>query len=250
MKPIFYTFTNLSHFPELVHGISTREYQNMKFTGNQDPASVISNRENYCRDLGINLNSIIVPEIVHSSQIAVVGQADKGKGSVDWRNTIKNADGLISRDYGVNLMITSADCVPILVYDPINKTVAAIHAGWRGIADGIVRQTVENFKSLGAWSDSLIVGIGPSICQKHFIVKNEVLRIFAGKYPKAVFVRNHDGYVDLKKCVADDFISNGVTANNIEIAGECTACNHYYFSSYRLEKEKTIFHGSIIGLRD
>lgn len=246
----FYQFLNLSNFPEIAHGISTREYGNMKFTGSNEPPEIIENRSRFCRDLGISLDSLVVPEIVHSANINIVTSADKGKGAKDWKTTIRGSDGLISQDYGVGLMVTTADCVSILIYDPVNKTVASIHAGWRGIAEGIGRKAIDEMKKLGSWPESLIIGIGPAICQKHFIVKNEVSKIFSTRYPKAVFVRNHDGYVDLKKCLAEDFVNAGVPDGNIEMSPDCTVCNSYYYSSFRAEKERTVFQASIISLRD
>jgi len=248
MKDLYFDFSNLSGFKEIVHGISTREFGDMRLKGT-DKKDSVQNRERFCDALGISLDSVVMAEIVHSNRIAVVGQSDRSRGARTFRTVIEGADGLITNEPGVNLMVTVADCLPIMAYDPVKKVVGIAHAGWRGVIGGIASQLIVGFRSFGSSPENIIIGIGPSICQKHFVVKSDVRSEFLRKNSKAVFVRNNDGYVDLKKCVFDELIQNGVSKVNLEVAKECTICNNYYFSSFRADKEQTIFQAAIIGLR-
>ena len=248
MEADFIKFSNLTHFPELVQGMSTRAFGNMKMLVS-DP-KVIKNRENFTKSLGISLETVVKAEGIHSNKIAVVGKTDCGRGVFNQLESIQGVDGIITRDSNVNLMITVADCLPLVAYDPITRTVGIAHAGWRGILDGVGAALVNEFKVLGSRPENLIMGIGPGICQRHFIVKNDTLSKFKDIYPKASFIRNHDGYVDLKICLTEQLVKAGVTKHNLEVASECTVCNNYYFSSYRSEGDKAIFQAVIIGLKD
>ncbi len=146
-------------------------------------------------------------------------------------------------------MVQTADCLPVLVYDPINQVIGIIHAGWRGIIDQIIPKVIEKFKDLGSQSENLIVGIGPSICQRHFTVKKDVLHLFKEDYPKATFIINNDGYIDLKKAVISDFEKLGVDKSNIELSELCTVCNNGFFGSFRKEGNRAPQMAAVIGMR-
>ncbi|AKM81932.1 TPA: peptidoglycan editing factor PgeF [Candidatus Berkelbacteria bacterium] len=248
MEERFYKFSSFSCFPEIVQGISNRSYGEMKFGSAQD-AEVIKNRKQFAKDLGIELNQVIFPHQVHGNRITAVGKAEGGKGALETSGSLIEADGLITAEKGIYLGITTADCLPILIYDPANRVVAAIHAGWRGIIDQIVPRAIEKFKEFGSDPENLIVGVGPGICQKHFVVKNEVLKIFLDRYPSVTFVRNKDGYVDLKKALFDDLKKAGVSKDNIEIADFCTVCDNGIYGSFRKEGEKGPKMIAVIGLK-
>ena len=235
-----FKFSNLSKFQGIVHGISKRNYGQMKF-GKGKTEEVIKNREHFFKELGIEIKNVAVANMSHSEKISVIGRQEAGRGSRDQKSAIPMCDGLITAEKEISLMITVADCLPILVYDPALNIVSIIHAGWRGILAGIIPNLISKLKNMGSFPDDLIVGIGPSICQKHFVVKKDVLEKFKDKYPSATFVRNHDGYVDLKRAAFEDLIKHNILKNNIEISHDCPVCNPGIYGSYRLERDKTIF---------
>ena len=140
-------FSNLNEFPEVVQGVSTRSFGSMKMLVS-DP-KVIKNRENFARELGIDLRSVVAAENVHGAKIAVVTKDDIGRGALNYQESIQGVDGLITRDPGVNLMITVADCLPVVCYDPILKIVGIAHAGWRGILAGVGSSLINEFKNMG-----------------------------------------------------------------------------------------------------
>jgi len=248
MEGDFFKFSNLNQFPELVQGISTKSFGSMKMLVSD--ANVIKHRENFARTLGINTNSLVVAENVHGNLVAVVKKSESGRGAINHLESIRGVDALITREAGVNLMVTVADCLPIVAYDPIESIVGIAHAGWRGVLAGVGTAFINEFKRLGTNPENIVIGIGPGICQKHFIVRNDTLKKFKDAYPKATFIRNHDGYVDLKKCMTEQLLAAGIAKYNLEVAPECTVCNNYYFGSFRSDGEKAVYQAVIIGLRD
>lgn len=250
MEDNFFKFSNLTNFPEVVHGISTRSFGNMKLKSDAEGLESIKNREKFCKELGIELSSVVVAEIVHNNIVINVGPKDRGRGANNHRDVILGVDGLTTNRPGVYLMVTVADCLPILAYDPVTKISGIAHAGWRGILKGVANQLVNKMAVLGAVPENINVGVGPGICQKHFVVKDDVLDRFKEIYPKTVLIRNHDGYVDLKRCVEEDLLRAGVSKLNLEMAKECTVCDNYYFSSFRYEKVDTIYQAAVIGVKE
>lgn len=248
MEEHFFKFSNLSNFSELAHGISNRSFGEMGF-GRERDADVLKNREQFLNQLNINLSGLIMPNLVHSVGIAQVGQTDKGKGAKDPKTAIPATDGLVTSEKEIYLAVTIADCLPILIYDPILKIICVLHAGWRGIIGQIVPHTIEKLKGLGVEPRNLVVGVGPGICQKHFVVKRDVLSLFLEYYPSATLVRNNDGYVDLKKTVIVDLKNLGVPSEAIEVAATCTVCDNGVYGSYRKEQDNAPAALAVVGLK-
>jgi len=249
MEDRFFKFSLLAKFPEVIHGISTRAYGNMSLYRG-DKSKTIKNREHFLSGLRAELDKVTIPEMIHGSKIISVGARERGKGACDTKNDIKGADGLITREKDLFLLVTAADCLPILAYDPALQIVAAAHCGWRGIIGGIVDELISKFRHFGAEEENIIIGIGPGICQKHFTVKKDVLEQFLENYPQAVLLRNKDGYIDLKKAILLDLKKNRLLAQNIEVAKLCPACQNGIFGSHRLEKDQAPTSAAVIGMRE
>ncbi|MEK7142915.1 MAG: peptidoglycan editing factor PgeF [Patescibacteria group bacterium] len=247
MRELFFQFSNLRKFSEISHAISNRNFGDMGF-GRISDNEVIHNRQEFLKNLNINLNDIVVAGIAHDSRIVTVGNQEKSRGSKSLKTAILKTDGLITSQKQIFLMVTVADCLPIFFYDPSLRIVGLLHAGWRGILAQIVPKALEKFNNCGTDADNLIVGIGPGICQRHFVVQKDVLDKFKEYNHKAVFIRNHDGYVDLKKTVLDDLKNAGVLAENIEISSDCPVCHNGLYGSFRKEGAKAPVQAAIIGL--
>lgn len=240
MEAPFFKFSSLSKFPEIIHGISTRAYGNMHL-GKSNEAK--ENRQNFFLDLEISLQDTIGLNQVHAANVIPVGEREK-------ENQLKlSGDGLITREKGIYLAITIADCLPVLIYDPTLEIVCLVHAGWRGVIGQIIPKAIEKFRQFLSEPQNLMVGIGPGICQKHFVVKNDVLEKFKDLYPSATFVRNHDGYVDLKKAVLIDLKHAGIPRHNVEIASDCPVCHPCLYGSFRKEGEGAPASLAVIGMR-
>jgi YfiH family protein len=241
-----FKFSLFSKFPEISQGISNRADGNMSFYRGEQ-GKVIQNRQHFLKELGLNLAEVVMPEIVHGAKVIAVGLAEKGKGATA-PDDIKGVDGLVTTARGLNLMVTAADCFPILAYDPLNHVIGIAHAGWRGIMAGIVTNLIHGLQMSGAEPPSLMIGVAPGICQRHFVIGRDVLKKFLGLYPMASLVRNKDGYVDLRKAIRSDLNEAGITHQNIEISQICPVCHNGVFGSHRLEQEKAPVSAAIIGL--
>jgi len=112
-----------------------------------------------------------------------------------------------------------------------------------------VTNLIHGLQMSGAEPPSLMIGVAPGICQRHFVIGRDVLKKFLGLYPMASLVRNKDGYVDLRKAIRSDLNEAGITHQNIEISQICPVCHNGVFGSHRLEQEKAPVSAAIIGLK-
>lgn len=244
----FFRFSLLSKYPEVIHGVSGRSYGNMSFyRGDQE--KVAKNREQFFSELEIPLDSIVVPEMIHGSKVVSVQESERGRGAGESQNDITGADGLVTKEKGLFLMVTSADCFSVFAYDPVAAVVGLAHCGWRGLVTGIISNLVFELEKNNSQRENFLMGIGPGICQKHFVVKNEVLKQFLSSYPAATFVRNKDGYVDLRKAILGDLIKYKVPKQNIEVSPICPVCQNGYFGSHRSEGDRAPISAGVIGIK-
>ena len=142
-----------------------------------------------------------------------------------------HADAFITTLPRVALTITAADCLPIYLHDPKEKRIALIHAGWKGLSNGIIEKTI---KKLTPGPSSAIAGIGPGIGPCHFEVKEGVKNAFTA-FPESVKVTRHTTYIDLKEIAQKELVRLGIPKSNIEVSPTCTMCAKNYFS-YRRDK--------------
>ena len=138
---------------------------------------------------------------------------------------IGEGDALITAQPGLLLTIRTADCIPVLIADPVRRVVAAIHAGWRGSAAGIAGKTVKKMvESFSSDPADLIAAIGPGIGLCCFEVGPEVASQFGAS----------GGHVDLAEANRRDLAAAGVL--RIAVGAPCTHCQPGLFHSYRRDK--------------
>jgi YfiH family protein len=169
--------------------------------------------------------SLVVPD--RASAAAMVSDAGRALGE---------ADGLITAAPGVLLGVQTADCVPVMVVDPVRRVVAAFHAGWRGTVARIVEQGVATMQAeFGCRSEDLLAAIGPSIGACCYSVGAEVQGAFHAnfEYAEALFhAWNETGHdsasglqlLDLWEANRRQLLAAGVDAKRITVLAECTAC--------------------------
>ena len=146
-------------------------------------------------------------------------------------------DALATDKKGIPLLSTSADCVPVLLYDREKKVCASIHSGWKGTVKKICREAVKTLsEEYGSEPSDIIAAIGPSIGKCCFQVKKDVLDAFSESFDNVDFIEEEgDGIhyrADLWEAVRTTLVEAGLKDESISLAGECTVCNsHMYFSS-------------------
>jgi YfiH family protein len=245
----YYAFPGFSDQPGLVHAISSRhggvsdapyDTLNLSLTVADVPERVRENRQRFAEALGVHPNSVCTARQVHGAGIWEVREPTDAP---------PEADIMLTSSPGVFLSQRFADCVPILLWDPTHRSVAAAHAGWRGTAQDVagiaVRAMADRFNSQPG---ELYAAIGPSIGPCCYEVGSEVARVFAA-VPACIAPRaNGKAMLDLWELNRRGLLAAGVFAERIELASICTSCHSARFFSHRAHGFPAGRFGSLIGL--
>ena len=170
-KVVFHTSDNISAAGGVAHGFASRlggvstgpcTELNLGLTRHDRPEAVRENYHRFCTALGTDVNSLVFSHQVHEDTIRVVQRSDVLADIFD--PIPYDADGLITDQPGLCLTIYYADCIPVLLYDPVKKVIAAVHSGWRGTALGIAPKAVQKMADLyGSDPKDVLAAIGPGI---------------------------------------------------------------------------------------
>ncbi len=197
--------------------------------------------------LGFSPEQLVHTKQTHTDKVFRVGKEAQGAGL--FAPEMPPCDGLITNEPGVGLVVFSADCTPILLYDPVTGAVGAVHAGWRGTAAAIGAKAVEAMvREFGAKAENIRAAIGPNIGPCCFETDADVPEAMLARYGIAAepFIRNagEKYYVNLKEINALSLKQVGV--RSIEISGLCTACEPDRFWSHRRVGSTRGSQGAII----
>jgi YfiH family protein len=192
-------------------------------------------------------NNLVLSHQTHTDTVMRVGKAQAGAGL--FAPELPECDALITNEPGVALVIFTADCTPILLYDPITGAVGAAHAGWRGTAAQIAGKTVAAMtREFGCDPANIQAAIGPNIGQCCFATDADVPQAMREGFGAEIepFIRygGKKYYVNLKEINALVLRRAGV--QNIEISQACTACESHRFWSHRVTKGLRGSQGAII----
>lgn len=260
-------FEIFSEFPELVHGINTRiggvsggvyESLNLGMGLADNTENVKENYRIFCSKLGIPMEALTFSDQVHKAKVARIKAADRGNGwGFEKKKELLGVDALITKERGIALVISSADCVPILFYDPVQQVIAAAHSGWRGTLKGIAEEVVKIFQvEFGTKVTDLRVGLGPCIGKDSFEVGEDVKKEFEnkGKYDilKRVIVKKSEKkyLLDLRQYISDSLQSLGLKKEQIEASTECTYSDAERFFSHRRCGLERGSHSMVIYLKE
>ncbi len=171
------------------------------------------------------------PRVVEAEQVhgGVVARADGAQG------TVPGADGLWTDRRALTLRVRSADCLGVLLVEPRAGCVAAVHAGWRGLAAGVVARAVRALREAGCDPHEVRCAVGPAVGPCCYEVDAPV-REALGAWPEA-FRPGRPGHwqLDLRAVAAAQLRSEGVVPERIAVCTACTACQTEWFYSYRRE---------------
>ena len=193
--------------------------------------------EDHTRHMRASARSHLVVSVrqVHGTDVLVIDELPRADKSITgtW-------DALVTNQRGVELTVSTADCVPILIYDPDRAVIAAVHAGWRGAVGGILAKTVGTMhRVFGSAARSLQVGIGPSVGPCCYEVDEPVISRLRTGFPgwRTVIEEAGSGkaMLDLRKLVRGQAHMSGVDPEAIWTVGACTVCHPELFYSYRRE---------------
>lgn len=239
--------TLLSGAGGIAHGFSTRlggvstapfDSLDLGYNRGDDPACVAENYRRFCAAIGADHNRVVKSRQIHTDGIRIVTQADLGVALC--APAPYEADSLVSNVPDLCLTIFTADCVPVLLYDPVERCVAAVHSGWRSTAMAIVPKTVETMVSrFGCQRANLLAAIGPAIggcCfQTQAEVPDAMLETYGGMAAPFIRPDGPDHFrVDLRGIIAHSLQDAGLSPDHIDVSDHCTACHPDLFWSHRL----------------
>ena len=231
-------------------GCSPPPFESLNFSVSQGDA-LENVRRNYtiiAKCLGIEADRIVTCRQVHQDSVEIIDALPQ---------VPPRADAIITSNPGIYPAIKTADCLPILLLDPVRRVVGAVHAGWRGTVLRITRKVVRMMKSrCGTNPTDLIAGLGPAIGPCCYEVDEAVLKPFRQGFPQAeqFIVRSESRdrskeslRLDLVGANRFELIQEGVPLANIHSTELCTSCNSALFFSYRRDGVKSGRHLALTG---
>jgi YfiH family protein len=157
-------------------GVSSGPYEslNLSLSVGDDPGFVRENRRRLAAAFGVTSGDFVFARQVHGAGVRVVADADRGSGASSLDDALDGADALVTTSPGVVLAILTADCVPIVLHDPVAGVLACVHAGWRGTVAGVTAAALAAMQRLGARPSDVTAGIGPAIGADRYQVGPDV----------------------------------------------------------------------------
>ena len=218
-------------------GISKAPYDqlNLSFNVGDEQGAVEYNRKVFFDKAGCNGAHVYKPEQIHGDNIVEIKNNDP--------YLIKAADALITKEKNAVLSVMTADCMPILIFDPVNKAFGIIHAGWKGaflfLPGKTLRKMTKAFKTRPY--DCLAV-LGPAICSDCYEVNNDLVEknTETFRFGELGIIRNNSKiYLDLVEINSEILLAAGLKKGNIHKTGLCTSCLPEFFYSHRRDGGKT-----------
>ncbi|HBG56899.1 peptidoglycan editing factor PgeF [Proteiniphilum sp. UBA1028] len=247
-------FDLLSEEKEIVHfsttrtgGVSNGTYAsfNMGNFSDDNPLNIYENRQILSRMFYMSMDQFIIPHQTHGTRVLPIDDSFFALDHAASIETMYGVDATISQKRGVFLCATTADCIPIILYDKQREAIAAIHAGWKGTVGRIVEKTIEEMRRHYSSSPAdIVAGIGPGISMTHYEVGDEVVDAFIREgfdlSDKEVAFRKNPAsrwHIDLKEINKRELLRLGVFGKNIEKSDLCTFEREELFFSARRQTE-------------
>lgn len=242
------TFPILERIEGVIHGFSTRlggvsqgdvGTMNLSFGRESSRENVMENHRRLAAAIGYSPECLVFSRQTHTTNVMVVGKEDCGLGYTRERD-YDDIDGLVTNVPGVALMTFYADCVPLLLVDPVHRAIGTSHSGWRGTVANMGGATIEVMRrEYGTDPKDVVAAIGPSICQDCYEVSEDVIEQFRSAYSRELwprlFYRKPDGkyQLNLWEACRQNFIGAGVPEKQISLPDICTCCNPKVLFSHR-----------------
>lgn len=251
MKPEYITPACFDLYPELLAlqtrrfgGVSSGPFRslNLGINTRDNPENIRENTLRLSREAGFDPAMMVSSDQVHGTAILHAEEPGRYPGY----------DAFITGCRGLFLCIYTADCYPVLLYDPVNMAAGAAHAGWKGTAGGIVTKTVKAMgERFGTRPSECVAFIGAGIAEAAYEVGPEVAEAFPSDCCSlAISAVNGEKYhLDLSEANYRQLLASGIPAVNIERSPFCSFRESTMFFSYRRDNGNTGRMASIIGIR-
>lgn len=245
---VYLTFPLLEKVEGILHGFSTRlggvseGYEgsmNLSFGRESSRENVEENHRRLAEAIGYQPEQMVFSKQTHTANVKVVTRKDCGTGYVTDRD-YNDIDGLVTNEPGVVLTTFYADCVPLLIVDPVHRAIGCSHSGWRGTVADMAGATLDVMhREYGTQTKDVLAAIGPSICQECYEVSRDVIEQFEAVYSKELwpelFYKKENGkfQLNLQEACRQNFLRAGVPEEQISLPDLCTCCNPQLLFSHR-----------------
>lgn len=250
---VYYQFES---FPSswVDHGIFTRlggasekpfDSLNLSISVPDKEAAVIENRRRFYQVFNVERSQTVRIMQVHGSRVIRVDRSSL-------EQTLAETDGLVTDTPNLPLVMAFADCVPIMLVDPVRRAVGIVHAGWRGTVAGVCQASIRCMvDSFGSRPADIQAAIGPSIGPCCYEVGSDLLEAVSGVFPStgSLFHQGKNGRFHFNQWQAVQRALEQVGVEKIERSDLCTACHIDEFYSHRAEKGRTGRFGALIMIR-
>jgi len=234
--------TLLTHFSNITHAFTTRHggyslapysSNNLGFHVGDNKDTVFANHKHLAEALSYSLQTLVYMKQIHSTKVIVVHD--------ETFDTPPICDALITNKTNTPLMIMSADCTPILLYDDVTKVIGVIHAGRAGAFNNIIESTISQMKkSFQVQSENIYAVLGASIQLCCYEVSEEIMFEAEKKgLGYSIHTRENKYYLDINAILHKQLQMCGVAEYHIEDIRACSACLNETYFSYRADKQTT-----------
>ncbi len=203
-----------------------------------EPESIAKNRRLLCKKLAVAEDRLIMPHQVHTTAVTQIGKTFFLLSEEIRKQVLEGIDALITNIKHLCIGVSTADCIPIIIYDPEHHAAGVVHSGWRGTVANITGGVVTSMQMAYHSKPELLKAvIGPGISLKNFEVGDEVYEAFtdAGYPMQQISQKQEKWHIDLTKCCRLQLEATGIKPENIEESGICTYDDvEDFFSARRL----------------
>lgn len=222
--------------------IEQKENNNMALHTKGNLLDIVNNRRNLCLDLETDLDHCVFSQQTHSDHIHCVTKEDLGKGSQSYDTAIADCDALYTRESDILIGVFHADCVPVLLYDPFENIIAAIHSGWQGTVKEITRKTLQHLMDHEHVDPANVRAyIGPAIGYRSFEVGKDVYeqveQMSFDTSGYITYLPNEKALVNNRGLNIRMLLDLGVLMENITINKSDTFVSNDALFSYRRDHE-------------
>ena len=225
-------------YPEIKAFTTTKQggvHPMSRYTGNQSDLVKYSKNQ-LANLLGIKSENLVFPRQTHSANVKRIDSIHDTE--------ITDTDALITSMHGICICIQTADCVPVILYDPVHHTIGVIHAGWRGTFNEITAKTVTAMsREFHSSPSEIYAAIGPSIGPGNYETGDDVAELFRKKYPewedRIIQKKALRSHLDLWETNRLQLVREGLQSSSIQVHGRCTYELGNLFYSARREGVET-----------
>jgi YfiH family protein len=169
----FEEFSNIKHcFFTKKGGVSKDIYSSLNcgIGSNDKENNVINNLAIVADKINVSKNNLFLMNQTHSNKVVTINENNRNTQQI-------NADALITKIENIAISVLTADCVPVLIYEDVNRVVACVHAGWRGAVNGIIKNTLDEIINMSK-NNKIYVAVGPCIGVKNYEISKEFYDVF------------------------------------------------------------------------